>query len=126
MLNHLVPNVDDIGGMEYQDNWRRLLPMVEVIRAPAGRVALSSHNWWLLGELAFDPGSGSLFLLHDVDVWVVMMLEDVEDSERLEMWMLVIRPSFDMEFDVRMEDMKDMTQVTRATTVSSPEVRIVK
>jgi len=83
LLNHLGVGTDDMGSR--RDCWGRLL--VDVIRSPMGREGLSSHYWCLLWKLV----SGAQALtLRDEDMGVMGSLEDAEDWEKLEMWMLIV------------------------------------
>ena len=109
LLNPLDPGLDD---MEDEDNWQRLL--VDVIRSQTGREGLSSHNWCSLGELvlARSPdsfGNPSSFEMHDVDMGVLRSLDDAEDWEKLEVWMLVIWSSLELESKVPTGDIKPVT-----------------
>jgi hypothetical protein len=103
LLNRLDLDVDDV---EDRDRWQQLL--VDVIRSPMGRVALSSRNWCLLGELTL-AGDPRLSELRDVDVEVLRLLDNTEDWEKLEVWVLVIWSSFDLEPEVSMEVIKRVT-----------------
>ena len=103
LLNRLDLDVDDtVDG----DEWQQLL--VDVIRSPAGREALCSHSWRLLRELALTEGPNRIGL-RDVDMEVLRFLDDAEDWEKLETWLLVIWLSSDLLSDVHMEDTKRAT-----------------
>ena len=104
LLNQLYLDADDI---QDHDNFQHLL--VCVARSPAGREALSSQSWCLLGELALAERPGPFFQLLDVDVEVWRSVHDGEGWEKLEVWMLVIWLSFDLESEVRMGEIMQVT-----------------
>lgn len=105
LLNRLYPGADDIRD---HDNFQHLL--VCVARSPAGREALSSQSWCLMGELALAKRPDPLFQLLDADVEVWRSVHDGEGWEKLEMWMLVVWLSIDLESGARMGE---ILQVTR-------------
>jgi len=84
LLNRLKISVDDVADKR---KGRRLL--ISTIRSTAGRITrLSSHYWQSLDKLVSDSGlSGSLV---SGNVEVVKLLEEAEDWERLEVWMVIL------------------------------------
>ena len=86
LLNHFDLHVD----ARYWTNWK--LVLVDVIRSPTGREVLSSYYWHLLGTL-MSTGDPFLPGLCDADMEVLRFLDDVEDWEKLELWMLVVWPN---------------------------------
>lgn len=105
LLNCLNVDLDD---MEKEDGWLWLL--VDVICSPAGLESLSPHYWHLLDKLVLarphtdftsrymDPISCSM---------VTRSLEEAEDWEKLEVWMLIVWQSAQW-----FESMEGVEQVT--------------
>ena len=81
-LNCLDVDVDDIMG---GDNWITLLG--DVIYSPIGLESLSSHYWQLLDKLVASVPPLSI-ISHDIEV--MRTLEEAEDWEKLEVWMVLI------------------------------------
>ena len=100
LLNYLKVDVDDMG---MKDEWQQLL--VGVIRSPLGLESLSSHYWYLLDKVErvyVDPAS--------CDVEVMRLLEEAEDWEKLEVWMVVVWESLGW-FSIQMSMSKDIEKV---------------
>jgi hypothetical protein len=83
LLDRLNVNVDDIAS---KDEWVKLL--VNAIRSPAGLDCLSSHYWHLLGGLALDANIKWIPQLWETEV--MESLEEAEDWEKLEAWMVIV------------------------------------
>ena len=84
LLNRLDVSVGDL---EDENQWHLLL--VEAIRSPMGE-NLTSHYWHLLDELVSTKEldwDGS-FGMRDVEV--MRLLEEAEDWEKLEAWMVIL------------------------------------
>jgi len=84
LLNCLHADVDDVVENGYVWPWL----LVRVIRSPTGFESLSSHYWRLLGRLTsksipYDP-------IEPRDVEVMKSLEEVEDWEKLEVWVPIV------------------------------------
>lgn len=103
LLNRLALDVGDMGDRE---KWRQLL--VDVIRSPTGREALSSHNWCLLGELSLARASDS-FELCGLDMEVLRLLHVGQNWGKLEMWMLAVWSSLKPKHEEWVEGIKRMT-----------------
>jgi len=82
-LNRLDIGADDIG-----DGFRWIELLTDVIRSPMGLESLSSSRWWLLGDLVMD--SERRLVLDPLDLEVMSTLEEAEDWEKLEVWMVVV------------------------------------
>lgn len=90
LLNRLDVGVDD---MVEKRGWALLL--VKAIRLPTGLERLSSHYWRPLDKLALAANDYTDHTLDDValtscDVDVMMSLEEAEDWEKLEVWMVIM------------------------------------
>jgi len=83
LLNRLEADVDDVVKKE---GWVNLL--VGTIRLPMGFESLSSCDWRLLGKLTSTTGLLGYHLPRDMEV--MRSLEEVEDWEKLEVWMVVM------------------------------------
>lgn len=83
LLNGFDVDVDDV---EEKYNWVNLL--VGVIRSPMGFENLSSHYWRLLDKLASTTLVVGNFSSRDMEV--MKLLEEAEDWEKLEAWMVVV------------------------------------
>lgn len=83
LLNRLEVNVDDV--VDHR-RWVRLL--VGVIRSPMGLESLSSHYWRLLDKLVLAGVVGVDFVPRDAEV--MGSLEEAEDWEKLEVWMVIV------------------------------------
>jgi len=112
LLNCLHVDVDDVVG--YDRSWSWLL--VRVIRSPTGFESLSSHYWRLLGKLM----SRTIGFADPVprDVEVMKSLEEVEDWEKLEAWMLIVWGS--LVLGSVPESMEDIGRVTLKLTSQWP------
>jgi len=84
LLNCLHADVDDV--VENESVWFRLA--VRVIRSPTGFESLSSHYWRLLGKST--PESIPYDHVEPRDVEVMKSLEEVEDWEKLEVWVPIV------------------------------------
>ena len=102
LLNRLKVGMDDVGdGKE----WIRLL--VGVIRSSPGLERLSLHHWDLLYNMMLIKEIAGGFL--PVDVEVVKFLEEAEDWERMEVWIVTMWwPPYNW-FDEEMEDIEQVT-----------------
>ena len=106
LLNHLevdVEDVDDIVGKLY---WVSLL--AGVLRSPAGRECLSPRYWLLLGKL-ISMGARLPQRSHGLDMEIMRSLEDAEDWEKLEAWLLTVWGSWYTDDAVPMEDVERAT-----------------
>ena len=84
LLNRLNISMDDI---KYEGEWIQLL--MDVILSPAGLKSLSIHYWHLLEQLLLI--GLSLPKQHVTDaVELVWLLEEPEDWEKLEIWMVLL------------------------------------
>jgi len=81
-LNHLSIDADD---MVDRNSWVWVL--VGVMRSPAGLEGLSSHYWHLLDKLV---ALNHFLYLGSRDVEVMRSLEEAEDWEKLEAWMVAM------------------------------------
>jgi len=84
-VDDLVEN-DDVYAMLNEDSWFQQLR--EAIHSPTGLESLSSHYWRLLGELPSEPSFRREIVPRDVDV--MKSLEEVEDWEKLGVWMPIV------------------------------------
>jgi len=110
LLNCLHVDADDVMENKYVWPWR----LVRVIRSPTGFESLSSHYWRLLGKLTFRAYNR----LGPRDVEVMKSLEEVEDWEKLEVWVPIVWDLLDYEF---MPDfVEDIGQVTLKLTSQRP------
>jgi hypothetical protein len=84
LLNNLEVNVGEAG--DAGPAWRRLL--IYVLLTPTGQGRLSSHYWFLLGNLiSVFPGTR---VAGDRQTKVMKSLEETQDWDKLETWMLVV------------------------------------
>ena len=84
LLNNLEVSVGEVG--DAGRGWGRLL--IEVLLTPVGQMRLSSHYWLLLGNLiSVFPETCSAV---DRQTEVMKSLEEAQDWEKLETWMLVV------------------------------------
>ena len=92
LLNRLNVGVDDVAG-EGVWAWRQIL--VDAIRSPTGLGSLSPHYWRVLDELQ-GPTVGLGLHGRDLESFdaVMRLLEEAEDWEKLEVWMLIRWASF--------------------------------
>jgi len=84
LLNCLHVDVDDVVENEYEWSWL----LMRVICSPTGFESLSSHYWCLLGKLTLESLSNAT--LEPRDVEVMKSLEEVEDWEKLEVWVPIL------------------------------------
>ena len=84
LLNCLHADVDDVAKYKYV--WLALA--VRVIRSPTGFESLSSHYWRLLGKSTSE--SIPYNHVEPRDVEVMKSLEEVEDWEKLEVWVPIV------------------------------------
>jgi hypothetical protein len=80
--------------------------LVGVIRSPTGFESLSSHYWRLLGKLASTTIFRG-FTLRDMEV--MRSLEEAEDWEKLEVWMVVVWMFLPIQTPETMEDIEQVT-----------------
>ena len=83
LLNHLNIRMDDI---VEEHAWARLL--VSAIRSPVGLGTLSPHYWRLLDKLML--ATWLLVNLEPRDMEVMTLLEEAEDWDKLEVWMVFV------------------------------------
>ena len=83
LLNRLEVTLDD---MQKKREWAKML--VDVIRSPIGLEKLSPHYWHLLASLVSSGARGATLVLRDAEV--VRALEEAEDWERLEVWLVLV------------------------------------
>ena len=112
LLNRLHVDVD--GSVPRRVIWARLL--VSLIRSPAGLEGLSLHHWHLLDELLTALSAN--YISRDVEV--MKSLEEVEDWERLEVWMAVIWKSIPAWTVPGPSSMQDIEQVTLKLLLQRP------
>lgn len=102
LLNRLKVGMDDV---DDRKEWIRLL--VGVIRSPPGLEGLSLDHWNLLRKLMLVTEIAGGFLPRDVEV--MKLLEEVEDWEKLEAWIVTMWwPPYNW-FDGEMEDIEKAT-----------------
>jgi hypothetical protein len=111
LLNCLDVNVDD---MVKQDVWAHLL--VNVICLPTGLESLSSHYWHLLDKLPLATDFSWIPGFPKVEV--MRSLEEAEDWEKLEVWMVVIWQSLSQSTPTPTVD--DVEQVTLRLFLQQP------
>jgi hypothetical protein len=90
LLHHLEVGVGDVDDAE---GW--ILLLIYVLYSPVGQEHLSSHYWLLLGDLVSMTPPLDLGSEHDKDMEIMKSLEEAQDWEKLEMWMLFIWNSED-------------------------------
>ena len=105
-LNHLEVDVEDLDDTLSKLHWVSLL--AGVLCSPVGRERLSSHYWLLLGKL-ISMGARLPQRLHGSDMEIMRSLEDAEDWEKLETWLLTIWGSWYTDDAVPMEDVERAT-----------------
>jgi hypothetical protein len=103
LLNRLNVDVDDV--ME-KDVWVEAL--IGAICLPAGVESLSSHSWRLLDKL--ESGKKHRWTPGSRNVEVMRSLEEAEDWEKLEVWMVVVWLS--LSGGEPMSTVKNIEQVT--------------
>ena len=84
LLNNLEVSVGEVG--DAGRGWVRLL--IKVLLTPVGQMRLSSHYWLLLGNLisVFPEACSAV----DRQTEVTKSLEETQNWEKLETWMLVV------------------------------------
>jgi len=110
LLDCLNANVDDVVD---RPEWVALL--VEVICSPVGFKSLSSHYWHLLDKLALELAPWSTLC----NVEVMRLLEEAEDWERLEVWMVITWLSIPGP-EMPKSTLKDIEQVTIKLLLQQP------
>ena len=83
--------------------------LVGVIRSPTGFESLSSHYWHLLGKLTSTTYFAGQFSLRDMEV--MRSLEEVEDWEKLGVWMAAVWQSLPLSSEPT-DSMEDIERVT--------------
>ena len=102
LLNRLEVCMDDV---QEGKEWIRLL--VGVIRSSSGLEKLSLHYWDLLYKLMLVTEIAGGFLPRDVEV--MKLLEEDEDWEKLEVWIVTMWwPPYNW-FDKEMQDIEQVT-----------------
>jgi hypothetical protein len=86
LLNNLEVGVREINGAKRSRNWAALLK--GVLSSPMGQWFLSSHYWLLLRNL-ISMGYPSWEVV-DRQTEIMKSLEEAQDWEKLETWMLVV------------------------------------
>ena len=104
LLHCLDVDVDDV---DKKYGWLKLF--VGVIRSPTGFESLSSYYWRLLGKLTSTTYMAGDFALRDMEV--MRSLEEVEDWEKLEVWMASVWQSLPLS-STPPELIEDIEQVT--------------
>jgi hypothetical protein len=103
LLNHLKVDVDD---MVQRYLWMGLL--LEVVCLPTGLENLSLHYWHLLDRLVLGKDFSEAPGLQSVEV--MRSLEETEDWEKLEVWMVVVWQS--LPYSTPTPIMEDIKRVT--------------
>jgi hypothetical protein len=85
LLNNLEFGVDDTGG----EDWRLLGLVTGVLQSSVGQGYLSSHYWLLLRSLIFMGPSSHPGIVVNEGV-VMKSLEEAQDWDKLETWMLFV------------------------------------
>ena len=106
LLNHLEVSVEDVDDIASKLYWVTLL--VGVLRSPVGRESLSSHYWISLGNL-ISTGARVPTGSPGLDMETMRSLEETEDWEKLEIWLLVVWGSRYTDGAVPMEDVERTT-----------------
>ena len=106
LLNHLEVDVEDMDDMVSKLYWVSLL--AGMLRSLEGQKHLSSHYWLFLGKL-ISMGARPPPQSHDLDMKIMKSLEDVEDWEKLEAWLLAVWGSWYTGGTVPMEDVEQAT-----------------
>jgi hypothetical protein len=111
LLNHL--NVD-VGDVVEKSKWARLL--VTVMCLPAGLENLSPHYWFLLDKLVLGISFSGAPRLQSVEV--MRSLEETEDWEKLEVWIVVVWQSLPSSTPI--PTMEDVERVTLKSLLQQP------
>ena len=98
LLNRLNVDVGDVEGSKLEEL------LTDVICSPMGLEGLSPHYWHLVDKLALTEGLGMDFTSCSR---VMISLEEVEDWEKLELWMAIVWRSV-----LSSRSVKDVEQVT--------------
>lgn len=106
LLNNLEVDVEDVDDTVSKLYWVSLL--VGVLHSPAGREHLSSHYWLLLGSL-ISMGARLPQRSPGLDIEIMRSLEDIEDWEKLEAWLLTVWGSSYTGDTVPMQDVERAT-----------------
>jgi hypothetical protein len=104
LLNRLNVDVDD---MVEKDEWVQLL--VGTICLPPGPESLSSHYWCLLDKLPL--AADFLVTAGSRKMEVMRSLEEAEDWEKLEVWMVVVWQALSS-YNTPLSMMEDIEQAT--------------
>jgi hypothetical protein len=121
LLKNLKVGVGEVGNANMP--WLDLL--MDVLRSPMGRGRLSSHYWFLLGNLVpMAPTKDSGW---DRDTEIMESLEEAQDWEKLETRMLVVWWFEHHNNPVPIQDIGRATvsnlDITPTTTVRHPKIR---
>jgi hypothetical protein len=106
LLNRLEVDVEDVGDTVSRLYWVSLL--AGVLRSSVGWEHLSSRYWLLLGKLV-SMGARPPPRSHGSDMEIMRSLEDAEDWEKLEVWLLTVWGSWYTGDAVPMEDVERAT-----------------
>jgi len=106
LLNHLEVDVEDMDDTVSKLYWVSLL--AGVLRSPEGQEHLSSRYWLFLGKL-ISMGARPPPQSHELDMKIMKGLEDAEDWEKLEAWLLTVWGSWYTGGTVPMEDVERAT-----------------
>jgi hypothetical protein len=111
LLNHLNVGVDDM-----VEKWAWGLLLAAVVCLPTGPESLSPHYWHLLGESALGTNFYNTPGLQSLEV--MRSLEEAEDWEKLEVWMVVVWQSLPQSMPA--PTMEDIERVTRKLLLQRP------
>ena len=106
LLNYLEVDVEDVEDEVDKLYWVSLL--AGVLRSPMGRERLSSHYWLFLGKL-ISMGARLPQRSPGLDIDIMRSLEDTEDWEKLEAWLLTVWGSWYAGDAVPIEDIERVT-----------------
>ena len=118
LLNRLNVGVGDLRLSDSVDDlrsdtlWEMLL--VEAMRSPAGK-KISSHYWHLLDELVSAPdwvGLGYTWIPVERHEEEMRSLEEAEDWEKLEIWMVIVWEVLSSLTEPPLESMEEIGKVT--------------
>ena len=113
LLNYLEVDADEVVD---EDKWGKLL--TSAIRSPKGLENLSSHYWRLLDKLVPTTRLYRSFVSRDVEV--MKLLEEAEDWEKLEVWMVVIWMSLSQDTRPTPASMRDVKRANRELLSKRP------
>jgi hypothetical protein len=106
LLNILEVGVDDMDGK----NWRAVQLVIGVLHSPVGRDYLSSHYWLLLRSLiSMGPYPRQAFRGNGGEGVVMKSLEETQDWDKLETWMLYVWWSWHTSRSPTTEDIERIT-----------------